>query len=445
MSTILAEPEPDTATTHIPESTSNHELQSPRNDGRWPDWFVSDQEAAWNEYLATPAPGRRAEEWRFSNVKALDFSSFRTPADASNPDAIALASKGVKSPAAKFIFANNRLVAKDAEGLPSGVIALPLEEAAEKHPGLFRAYFMNQPVELGSHKYALLHRSQLQSGFFLYVPKGTVIENPIEIFYWAEGDHSSVFPHTLVVCEENSQVKVLDYFGSFDGKPALACGVNDLHAGPGSNLQYFAIQNWSPESLAFHLNSTIVGKDASATALSMNFGGKFIRGESLSRMAAEGARSEMLSINPISGSRMIDQRTLQQHDAPGATSDLLYHNTLDDSARSIFSGLIKVEQGAHRTDAYQKVRNILLSDEAEANSMPGLEILADDVRCTHGATSGEVSEEELFYMEARGIPKTVGRRMVIMGFFDSLLERIRDGELRDYLSAQVRGHLGLRQ
>jgi Fe-S cluster assembly protein SufD len=121
----------------------------------------------------------------------------------------------------------------------------------------------------------------------------------------------------------------------------------------------------------------------------------------------------------------------------------LYHNTLDEQSRSIFAGLIKVAEGAHRTDAYQKVRNLLLSDDAEANSMPGLEILADEVKCSHGATSGELNAEELFYLEARGIPRKVGRRMVVMGFFDSLLERIGDEALRKYLSEEVHNHLRL--
>ncbi len=239
----------------------------------------------------------------------------------------------------------------------------------------------------------------------LYVPKNVEVELPIEIFHWVEGENASIFPHTLIVCGENSKVTVVDRFQSADAKRAFACGVNDLHLERGANLTYVAVQDWAKESVAYHINSTIVDKDASSTALNINFGGGFVRGESLSRMVGEGARSVMLSLNPMDGNRQIDQRTLQDHAAPHATSDLLYLNSLDDTARTIFAGLIKVEEGAHRTDAYQKVRNLMLSDDAEANSMPGLEILADDVRCTHGATSGEINEDELFYMEARGIRK----------------------------------------
>ena len=165
----------------------------------------------------------------------------------------------------------------------------------------------------------------------------------------------------------------------------------------------------------------------------MNFGGSYIRGESDSHLLGEGSRSVMLSINPASGEREIDQRTFQDHFAPRATSDLLYHNALSDSSKTIFAGLIKVEEAAHETDAYQKVRNLMLSDEAEANSMPGLEILADNVRCTHGATSGELNEDELFYMMARGIPPKQAAQLIVRGFFGTVLERLENEELQAHL------------
>jgi len=313
--------------------------------------------------------------------------------------------------------------------------------AAHEDRDLVRKYFMAQPVELGSHKYAALHKASLATGAFLYVPPNVEVALPIEIFHWAEGEHASIFPHTLVVCGENSKVTVLDYFKSADGKRAFACGVNDLHLARGAQLTYVAVQDWSRDSLAFHLNSTHVSRDASATSLNANFGGGFVRGEALSRLAGEGSRSVMLSLNPMDGTRQLDQRTLQDHVAPHAASDLLYLNSLADTARSIFAGLIKVEECAHRTDAYQKVRNLMLSEEAEANSMPGLEILADNVRCTHGATCGEISEEELFYLAARGIRPEEATRLIVNGFFQTLLERLESSAVREYLGRLVSENL----
>jgi Fe-S cluster assembly protein SufD len=424
---------------------SEGQLLPPLGDAHWPDWFVAQQQDAWREFEETPTPKRTEEAWRFSKMSALSLEHFHRSRNIANEAALMAASQGFPQVAAKFVFANDRVIGRELLSLPEGVIALPLEEAIRQHEDLFRSYFLRRPVELGSHKYARLHHSQVRTGLLLYVPPGVEIAGPVEAHYWVEGEFAAIFPHTLVILGEGSKATVIDHFHSADGRRAFACGINDLHVSAKARLQYFAVQNWSTDSLAFHLNSTVVDRDATSVALSLNFGGDFVRGESLSELTNEGAHSEMLSINPVTGNRMVDQRTLQLHNAPGATSDLLYHNTLDGQSRTIFAGLIKVAEGAHRTDAYQKVRNLLLSDEAEANSMPGLEILADEVKCSHGATSGELNEDELFYLTARGIPAEVARRMVIMGFFDSLLERIQDEPLRAYLSGEVRSHLKLEE
>ncbi len=292
---------------------------------------------------------------------------------------------------------------------------------------------MKQPVELGSHKYALWHKACLRDGALVYVPANTNVQIPIEIFSWLEGPHTALFPHTLIICEENSRVTVLDHFRSASNGQGLVCGINDLHLAAGAEVTYAAIQDWSLTTRALHLNSTLVGENAKATLFQANFGASFLRSESLSRLVGRGARSTMLSLTPAFGTREIDQRTLQDHVAQNTSSDLLYHNTLDDTARTIFAGLIRVERKAHQTDAYQKVRNLLLSDTAEANSMPGLEILADNVRCTHGATSGQINQDELFYMQARGISATQGRRLIANGFLASVLERLENPELREFL------------
>jgi Fe-S cluster assembly protein SufD len=409
----------------------------------WPVWFQEQQASARSDYETTPEPSRKDEAWRFSNIGALRLSDFEVAGPVTSEGRLINHSQGLANFSAKLVFGNNALLHQDVERLPEGVLVKSLEVAAREDEELFRKFFMAQPVELGSHKYAALHKARLSTGALLYVPRSVEVTLPVEIFHWVDGENSCIFPHTLVVCGENSKITVIDHFRSADGKRAFACGVNDLHLERGAQLNYIAIQEWATDSLAFHLNSTIVGRDASSTALNINFGGGFVRGESLSRLIGEGARSVMLSLNPMQGERQIDQRTLQDHAAPHASSDLLYLNSLDGAARTIFAGLIKVERGAHRTDAYQKVRNLMLSDQAEANSMPGLEILADDVRCTHGATTGEISEDELFYMQARGIRKTDGRRLIVNGFFQSLLERLDSDSLREYLGGLVSEKLGV--
>jgi Fe-S cluster assembly protein SufD len=342
-------------------------------------------------------------------------------------------SQGLASFSAQFIFANNQLLHSEKKNLPEGVLLMRLEQAAHEHQELFRAHFMKQEARLGSLKFAKLHQAQLQSGLFLYVPEGIVLEKPIEIWHWVEGSHIAVFPHTLIICAEKSSVSVIERFASAKEEPSFACAIHDFFVGKEARLNYASVQEWSRETTAFHINTTEVAEKGASTAVQLHLRGAVIRTESDSRLVGRDAKSLMLSINPASRDQEIDQRTFQDHVAPHATSDLLYHNALSDHARTIFAGLIKVGTEAHQTDAYQKVRNLMLSDEAEANSMPGLEILADDVRCTHGATSGELNKEELFYLLARGIPQKAAAQLIVRGFFQTVLDRVEEPQLREPL------------
>ena len=403
------------------------------NSTNWPEWFSKDQNEAWELFQSLPQPKRTDEPWRFANLKAIDLSDFHVAVPVQDVASLITRSSALTNLAAKLIFANEVLIYNDQVGLPAGVLLLPLEEAAKNHEELFRKSFMTSNVRLGSKKFATLHRAHLRSGAFVHVPKGVVVERPIEIWHWVEGENATIFPHTLIVLGEGASATVIDHFVSSRDERSLAIAVNDLTVETNAKLHYVAVQEWSDKVTAFHINTTEVGKEGVSTALQMNLGGAYVRGESDSHLMGEGSRSVMLSINPASENREIDQRTFQDHFAPRATSDLLYHNALADSSRTIFAGLIKVEEHAHETDAYQKVRNLMLSDEAEANSMPGLEILADNVRCTHGATSGELNEDELFYMMARGIAPKQAAQLIVRGFFGTVLERLENPMLQEHL------------
>lgn len=415
----------------------------PAGNSAWPDWFRQGLLGIWEHYLSIPQPKRTDEEWRYADLKAVDLERFQTAGPVRDAASLIARSSGHGELAAKFVFANDSLIHRETKALPPGVLLIPLEEAASDHRDLFEAHFMSEALPLGSAKFATLHRAHLRTGAFLHVPKGVTVEKPIEIWHWVEGDGAAVLPHTLVVLGDGASATVIDRFASAGADESLAIAVNDLTLGPGARLTYSAVQEWSDRTMAFHLNTTEVAGEATSTALQMNLGGAYVRGESNSRLVGEGARSVMLSVNPATGEREIDQRTFQNHFSPGATSDLLYHNALSDGSRTIFSGLIKVGEGAHETDAYQKVRNLMLSDEAEANSMPGLEILADNVRCTHGATSGELNEDELFYMQARGIPEKQAAQLITRGFLGSVLKRLDHPSLPEHLGGILDRKLGI--
>ena len=399
--------------------------------------------AARQKFDSLPMPGRTDEAWRFVNYKTLDLPPFSKSSApfGGDRDRLLKRSNGLEQAAGKMVFANDELIAREllaATLAQKGVIWKPLEIAAAEHPELFQKHFMAHGAPLGSAKFAALHAASVKTGTFLYVPRGVEIDLPIEVFHWLSGEGNSTFPHTLLIAEENSKVTLVDYFmGAEPDTAALAIGFNDLYVGAGAQLDYVCVQNWSRKTLAFQVNNTVVGRDASAKSLNVNLGGRYARTESANRLIGEGGRSDMLSVTVAEGEQEFDQRTFQDHIAPGASSDLLYKNALDDASRTIFAGMIKVEPGAHRTDAYQKVRNLLLSDDAEANSMPGLEILADEVRCSHGATSGQIESEELFYLLARGIPRREAQRLIVHGFLQEAIDRIGNPALAAKLGEMV--------
>lgn len=409
------------------------------------DWFRELQTQAWDDFEAEPLPERTNELWRFSSVKNLSLDGYVVAPEFSGDASGLTRVREFGNPAGRIIFANETVLASqllDPALKRAGVIFTTLSQALEEHSDLLREHFMTQPARLGSAKFAALHKALVQAGTFLWVPRGVEIQAPFEVFHLVRGDSAAVFPHTLIIADDNSRVTFLEHFVSANPEHrGFACGVNDLVLKPGSKLTYVSIQEWSREFVSVQVNSTVAAKDSAAMNLALSFGGKYSRLESISRMVDRGARSDMLALSVARGEQEFDQRTLQDHLKPDTTSDLLYKNALHDRSRTIFSGLIRVERGAHRTDAYQKVRNLLLSDEAEANSMPGLEILADEVRCTHGATSGQVEPEELFYLKSRGIDDLSAKRLIARGFLNEVVDRLPDGQLLEYLHQQIEAQL----
>ncbi len=397
-----------------------------------PAWFAARQKSAWQRFLDTPAPKRGDETWRFSSIKQLDFSGFqKAPVTGAN-DLIAR-SNGLDSPAAKLIFVNDELVHVESH-LPEGVICLPLAEALVSHSDLVQAHFMKQETRLGSAKFAALHEASLTNGLFVYVSDKIEVEGAIEVHHWIAGENTVIFPHTLIVTGMSSKVSVVDIFRSADDRqPGLAIAFNDLCAGPNSKLDYIAIQAFNEVTRVIQINETSAFRDASTTGFILNTGGAWVRNESLSRLEGPGSRSDMLSVSIASHEQEYDQRTFQHHVSEGSYSDLLYKNSLYDDSRSIFSGLIFVDKDAHHTDAYQTCRNLLMSDTCEANSMPGLEINADQVKCSHGSTSSQISDEEIFYLCARGIDPANARQLIARGFSVDVVERLTNEPVEEFV------------
>ena len=379
---------------------------TPETSSQFPAWFSEQQQQAWADFQSLPMPSRGDEVWRFGNLKQLDFSEF------------------TEEEVNKIEF--------QIPSLPEGVICLPLEEALQAHGDLVQEHFMKSDIRLGSAKFAALHKAKVKNGLFVYVPDGVKVAEPIEVSHVLSGANKAVFPHTLVVTGKNAEVSVVDRFSSANEDDAGLCiAINDLITGEGSKLTYCAIQELNTSSRMIQVNATNVGRDAHATAFIANTGAQWARNESVSMMTGEGAHSDMLSCSIPSGTQQYDQRTYQHHASPYTNSDLLYKNTLYDTSKTVFSGLILVDEGAHYTDAYQTCRNLLMEDATEANSMPGLEINADQVKCSHGSTSASISDEEIYYLCARGIPPQQARRLIANGFSTEVVERLSNEKLEE--------------
>ena len=388
-------------------------------------------------------PTARAEEWRFASVGKLSIDNFNPVAAPSTAtlDALTERSDLVSHRAGHMVFVDD--APADFECIEpdlgkQGVIYLPISEAVERHPGLMEKYFLQESTELGSQKFFGLHAATVKAGAVLYVPKGVEIEKPFVNYYWTSGDRAAVFPHTLIIAEDNSKASVVDiFFSETEENEALNVSVSNIYAGANAQVFRKVVQNWNEKTVSFQLDTTVADRYAQVKNVAVNIGAERARFENQTRIEGAGADVKMYSLTVAEGTQEFDQRTYQTHNAPNAVSDLLYKNALLDDSRTIFSGLIKVAEGSQQTDAYQTNRNLLLDPSADANALPGLEILANDVRCSHGATTGNVDKKELFYMMQRGIPKRVAMQLMVFGFFEEVIEKIDSQELVENLSQLI--------
>ena len=409
-----------------------------------PEWLSTLRNEGKAQFGILPAPTARDERWRFASVGKLSIDGF-APAPAPTADKLAELVKRsnlVSARAGQLVYADDTQA--QFEGISKalaaqGVIYLPVLEAVAQHPELMQKYFLQESTELGSEKYFGLHAQLVKAGSILYVPKGVEIEQPFVNYYWTSGEQAAVFPHTLIIAEENAKASVVDiFFSETEDNQALNVSVSNIHAASGANVFRKVVQDWNEKTVSFQLDTTVADRDTLVKNLAVNIGAERARFENQTRIEGPGADVKMYSLTVAEESQEFDQRTFQTHNAGNAVSDLLYKNALLDKARTIFSGLIKVAEGAQQTDAYQTNRNLLLDPTAEANALPGLEILANDVKCSHGATTGNVDAEELFYMMQRGIAKRDAMKLMVFGFFEEVIEKVDSDELADNLRQLIR-------
>jgi Fe-S cluster assembly protein SufD len=387
-----------------------------------PGWLSDRRTQAFDIFEKLDDPDPKGEEWRYVDVRGFDFGRFSPP--------------------------RPRSVAPElpAELAAKGVVLAELQDTARDSAELLKEHFFTEvPVE--EHRFTALHGAFMSEGIFLYVPANVEVELPLDVLHGLEPG-GSVFPHATVVVGENSSVTLVETFRSEDAEEASICAsVVEIEARRGSTVNYISLQQWGRNVHHFQTQRFTAHRDATVRSLAVNLGSTFARTQVESVLQGEGSFSEMLGLYFADSDQDFAQRTLQSHNAPHTTSDLLYKGALKQKSRSEYSGLIKVLKGAQETDAYQANRNLVLSEQALARSIPQLEIEANEVRCTHGATVSPVEEEHLFYLMSRGIDRITAQKLVVFGFFGEVLDRIRvpavREELSDAIAAKVEGERAL--
>jgi Fe-S cluster assembly protein SufD len=400
-----------------------------------PTWLANRRAHAWEVYEATPMPTTRLEEWRYTNLsRVLDLDALRLgnatpiPDDPSSyPELLRATMAEDREAAGHLVVVDGAVVHTDIrEDLASlGVVLSSLRDAVKSHPELVEKYLATDAVPPEEGKFAALNAALWTDGIFLYVPRGVRLDNPVRVTRWISESGVACFTRTLIVAGSTSQVSYVDEIVSEDFEvQTLASSAVEVITDDGAQVQYVAVQRLGHGAFYQSQQRTLAARDSTLDTLNVSLGASISRVDLNARLLGPGANSDMLGLYFGDQDQHFDHNTSQDHIAPNAHSDLLYKGALDDHSRSVFRGIIRVHKGAQGTDAYQTNRNLLLSEDARSDSLPNLEIEADDVKCSHGATVGQLDDDHLFYLMSRGLPREKAERLVVLGFLGEVLARL---------------------
>ncbi len=408
----------------------------------------------WKTYVETPMPSRKSEEWRYTDLSEFDPETFtpvtcegervKSIADLPAPVRSALASDRER---AGILARHNGCVEHlhlDETLQAKGVVYAPLLDVAEEQPELLEKYLFESDVAPMEKKLWGLHVALLSGGYVLYVPAGVQVERPIHTFRYLDEAGGLLSTHSLIIAEAGARVMCIDEYVSPDLEAAsLSLNGVEIFGAEGATVSYLALQQFGRGVQHFSMQHSNTGRDSTLNGFNVTLGGDLSRADVTSHLEGQGARSEMLALWFGDRNQHFDHHTLQHHEAPSAHSDLLYKGALTGQADSVFRGLIRVAEGAQLTDAYQTNRNLLLSEDASAVTLPNLEIGADDVKCSHGATVGQVDETMLFYLMSRGLSRKQAERLLVFGFFDEVLERVPAEGVRSRIRESIEDKIGI--
>lgn len=408
-----------------------------------PAWMTDLRRSAWELYESLPMP-RMEEEWRRTDYRHIHWDEAEKLL---SPNGVAVSAVPQKNldplvgdeQGGLMVFVDGKLVHYEmSEQLKAqGVIFSDLATASQQHEALVREYFMTKAVKPSDGKFAALHAALWTFGAFIYVPKHKVAELPLHVVIYNTKAGAS-FGHMLTVVDENAQATVQVEYASGDmSSHASFIGATEIFTGNAANLRYVSLQDWNRQTFEFNHQRARVGADGQLDWIIGNMGSRLTKSFIEVELDGKGANGRVSGFFFADKNQFFDLDTQQNHNAPLTTSDLLFKGAARDTARTLWQGMIKSLPKMQKIDGFQACRNLLLSDDARMDSIPGLEIEADDVKCSHAATFGTLEEQLTFYLMSRGISRPQAELMVIDGFFDELLQRIPFELVRERLKEAI--------
>ncbi len=419
-----------------------------------PAWLQEQRRVSWGLFEEIPLPTTSDEAWRRTDIRKVKWNKFH-PADASSvakTDKLADLPQNVRDAieeeydaAGRIVIANGRVVYYEInpDVAAQGVIFTDLSTAVAEHSDLVQKYLAAEAVPPSNSKFAALNTALWQGGAFLYLPKEVEVEEPFQVAYVLDGEGSAIFPRTLIVAERFSYATYIEENISHgEHGQALNTGVTEIYAQDGAQVRHVDVQRWGEDVYNFNVKRSIGQADSNVIWESGQLGGRLTKTYYDSILPGDGSGMEFNGIYFMQGKQHLDIDSLIHHIGLATNGDLLLHGALKDKGRSVFTGLIKIDPTAQQTNSYLKNENMLLDRSARADSIPSLEIDANDVRASHGATVSKIEEEYVFYLMSRGIPRETAVRMVVEGFFYKVFDRMYNERVRDKLFKAVSAKIG---
>jgi len=417
----------------VPQGLSRERIEQVARQRGEPEWHIQRRLEAWERFSSLPLPSPKQEDWRYTDITTLHLEDYAAVgwggAPAGSPPTQLPTFLTERPTIRVYHRAGFGFEAHIPDTLRAqGVQVRDLYEVLLNNPEQMEAD-LGRLAPIPGDKLTLLHAAAWDSGLYVYLPPNVQVDGVIEIIHWFEtpGLHC---PHTMIVCEQGSAANIVQSFFSPEGAAVFVLGAVEVFNKPNSDLRHAIVQRMGRESLFISSVDYEQRRDSRVQSLNVGLGARLGRTVLQHLMTEPGAEARPLGLFFGDGAQHLDFRTLQDHRVGNTMSDLLYKGALYDEAVSVFSGMIRVHSKAQHTDAYQANRNLLLSDAAQAYSIPNLEIGANEVRCTHGATIGPIQPDEVFYLRSRGIDPAAAEALIVMGFFEVVLREIKPSDLR---------------